>query len=290
MLRVGVASSCRKHLTGEASCFVVLPVASGWLARSLHGPRPSPGLAYEVFPLGRSASPEGPLLQRDSLIRMRRRSRRGSTEVEPSRGIYLGSPLHRRTRRPSTPGAEAPRRARATVTRMFRPRGLSPPRRLSPAGSCRFVAPCCRSWDSLRFTPDPPDGPKTGSALPEIPAARDHPSKNPPRQQPCRVTAAVAFMLLPLGPYETRSRAMPTSGRALRRTCRRTGVLASELDLLRRRAPSADQPCCVPAPQPARRRTVVGAVAWPEGSRLPAAPPPPEGGGRVASIRRWTRD
>jgi hypothetical protein len=122
------------------------------------------------------------------------------------------------------------------------------------------------------------------------PRSADHPSKNTPRQQPCRVTAALCPLAVTARSIaKTRSRVSPSSGRAPRRACRRTGVLASSLDLLRLRAPRADQPGRVPAPQHTRRCTARrGRGVGPKAHGSLAVPPPPEGGGGVASIRRWS--
>jgi len=83
----------------------------------------------------------------------------------------------------------------------FRPRGFSPPRRLSPRGGCGFVAPRCQPWGSSRFLRRAtwcvrrrpgrrPFSPRRGS----------HPSKGSPRQQPYRITAAVALLPFPVDP------------------------------------------------------------------------------------------
>jgi len=71
-------------------------------------------------------------------------------------------PLHRSTARASTPpvlrGRFGPALPDADIT--FRPRGLSPPRRVPPRGGCGLVASRSRSWGSPRFAP-PHAGPKT---------------------------------------------------------------------------------------------------------------------------------
>jgi len=104
----------------------------------------------------------------------------------------------------------------------FRPRGFSPPRRLSPRGGCGFVAPRCQPWGSSRFLRRAtwcvrrrpgrrPFSPRRGS----------HPSKGSPRQQPYRITAAVALLPFPSIPSPTtwaRHEAESVS-----RTCRRGG-------------------------------------------------------------------
>jgi hypothetical protein len=61
-------------------------------------------------------------------------------------------PLCRSTFSASTPGSRGSLRPDETSRRVtFRPRGLSPPRRLSPRWGCGFVAPRCRLWSSTRF-------------------------------------------------------------------------------------------------------------------------------------------
>lgn len=74
-----------------------------------------------------------------------------------------------------------------------------------------FVPPRKRSWGSLRFSRDTPAYPMASSELDTdesklpsghtgvdmtSPQCSSHPSKNTPRQQPHRITAAVAFLLL----------------------------------------------------------------------------------------------
>lgn len=121
--------------------------------------------------------------------------------------------------------------------------------------------------------------PQRGSPLEEYPSPAAVPRHRGPLPSCCYRSVRC----------ETRSRMSPISGRAPRRACRRTGVLASSLDLLRRRAPLADQPCRVPAPQRARRRTARrGRGVGPKAPGSLAVPPPPEGGGGLASIRRWS--
>jgi hypothetical protein len=84
--------------------------------------------------------------------------------------------------------------------------------------SRELVASRCRPWGSSRF-------PASRARLPLLPGLRrgrwewrgtrspssrcSHPSKNPPHPQPCRVTAAVAFLPFPLG-----SGLHPTIGRS----------------------------------------------------------------------------
>jgi hypothetical protein len=133
-----------------------------------------------------------------------------------SRGIRpLRSPSPKRpSARPLPPDPGRPRRqnALAAVNGLgfgpteppvgipFRPRGFSPPRRIAPRGGCEFVAPRCRPWGSPRFpsrAPGPPRG--FGLASGRFPRCGSHPSKSSPRQQPRRITAALAVLPLPFG-------------------------------------------------------------------------------------------
>jgi hypothetical protein len=125
----------------------------------------------------------------------------GASRTRPFHRIHLGSPLHRHAVRSSTPGAKAPSVHRCHPVVAFRPRGFSPPRQLAPTDGRRSVAPCSRSWGSPRFPPAfacstrrPPSAPA------RVPRSAIHPPKNTPRQQPYRVTAAIALLLLLLEP------------------------------------------------------------------------------------------
>jgi hypothetical protein len=71
-------------------------------------------------------------------------------------------------------------------------------------GACGFVAPRFRPLGSLRFVPSVPRLRRGGGDLPVFPAMRSYPSKGSPRQQPYRITAAVAPLPLP------RTRTPPT--------------------------------------------------------------------------------
>lgn len=110
----------------------------------------------------------------------------------------------------------------------FRPRGFSPPRRLSPRGGCEFVAPRCRPWGSPRFpsrAPAPPKG--IGLASGRFPRQGSHPSKSSPRQQPRRITATLTVLPLPLrgGCGTSRDARCRTSQPAPpRRNCRLHGL------------------------------------------------------------------
>jgi hypothetical protein len=63
-----------------------------------------------------------------------------------------------------------------------------------------LVASRCRSWGSPRFAhPWPPRGRSLATVYGKrSPRRGSHPSKNPPRPQPYRVTTALAFMPLPI--------------------------------------------------------------------------------------------
>jgi len=152
---------------------------------------------YEVFPPLRCSGPERPLLRPESLASCQVRLHPGASRARPFHRIHLGLPLHRHAVRSSTPGAKAPSDHRCHPVVVFRPRGFSPPRQLAPTDGRRSVAPCSRSWGSLRF---PLAFAWSTRRLPRAPArvprSAIHPSKNTPRQQPYRVTAAVALLLL----------------------------------------------------------------------------------------------
>jgi hypothetical protein len=69
------------------------------------------------------------------------------------------------SRRPRPPSGR-----RCHPSSSFRPRGFSPPRRLSPRRGCRFVAPCCRLWGSTRCPLRLPDRPKAPCKTVAFPA------------------------------------------------------------------------------------------------------------------------
>jgi hypothetical protein len=76
---------------------------------------------------------------------------------------------------------------------LFRPCRSSRLRRFSPRVPCRSVAPCTRSWGSVRFRLlcCAPCGSTSNLSPPRDRAS--HPSELSPRPQPYRVTAALAF-------------------------------------------------------------------------------------------------
>jgi len=116
--------------------------------------------------------------------------------VRPSAGCLLLRPLPVRRPKPIhlRVGVSTPRLS-------FRPRGFAPPRRLSPQQARGFVAPRCRPWGSSRFGGRVSErGRRIGTTgTTRASSRRGHdPSKGSPRQQPCRITAAVASA--PLAP------------------------------------------------------------------------------------------
>jgi hypothetical protein len=118
----------------------------------------------------------------------------------PLRRVTLVRPL------PDTAASSRAFRARGSTPRlMFRPRGLSPPRRLSPHQGLRV---CCAPLPTLGFAAFHPRvsraSEETVGTRAVLPAARSNPSKGSPRQQPYRITAAVAPLPLP------RTRTPPT--------------------------------------------------------------------------------
>jgi len=98
-------------------------------------------------------------------------------------------------------------------TILFRPRGLSPPRRLAPHELCRLVASCCRSWGSprcCRCARRP--GRSLSVERPTFPRRASYPSKYATRRQPHHVTVAVAplmFFSVHGMPGRSRSHATP---------------------------------------------------------------------------------
>jgi hypothetical protein len=98
------------------------------------------------------------------------------------------------SRKPKLPSA----RPYQGVGILFRPRGLSPPRRLAPHRGCGFIAPRCRLWGSTRFPLQPPRAPESAPERPSpSPRRESYPSKSSPHQQPYRITTAVALLPLP---------------------------------------------------------------------------------------------
>jgi len=131
-------------------------------------------------------------------------TREGEAALPPPSPVPAASlrrtPLHRHAPRASTPAAD-PCGPVASV------RGYQPRITFRPvvshhldgflrARSCGLVASRCRSWGSLRFRTARVDLPKQGRRSGTFPQRVSHPSKETPRRQPHRVTAAVA--LLPL--------------------------------------------------------------------------------------------
>jgi len=103
--------------------------------------------------------------------------------------------------RPSPPWTRA---CRCQPSDSFRPRGLSPPRRLSPRGRCRFVAPCCRPWGSPRSRSPHPSHTRRHDRRSSLgPRDATDPPKGFPRQKPSRVSAGSAplpFLLARFAP------------------------------------------------------------------------------------------
>lgn len=91
--------------------------------------------------------------------------------------------------------------------RTFRPRGLSPPRRLAPPSACRLVASRCRSWGSLGFcvtrlptashaSPPAPYPPELIRLQSRIPVTRDRYLPAVPRMRPPRLGVPADFKVL----------------------------------------------------------------------------------------------
>jgi len=126
-------------------------------------------------------------------LRCRRRhpSRPHRCGGRPSIDMLLAHPLQ-------PPTLAGPwRRFEATSPEIpFRPRGFAPPRRFPPRAELRA---CCIPLPILGFAAFPYRSrrlPKQGRRSGTFPQRNSHPSKETPRRQPHRVTAAVA--LLPL--------------------------------------------------------------------------------------------
>lgn len=78
----------------------------------------------------------------------------------------------------------------------FRPCRSSRLRRFPPRAPRRSVAPCTRSWGSVRFGPWSSISPRGVTDSPAPPRNRaSHPSELSPRRPPYRVTAALALPL-----------------------------------------------------------------------------------------------
>jgi hypothetical protein len=103
---------------------------------------------------------------------------------------------------------------------MFRPRGLSPPRRLAPRASCEFVAPHCLL--EVRCVSCPVVHMHTAEAAlcgtgPTFPrSAFSHPSKDSPHLQPHRVATAVALLTLPCEVFPDLRQLFPLDSRSSR--------------------------------------------------------------------------
>jgi hypothetical protein len=137
----------------------------------------------------------------------------GSSETTSSRGIRRGScrPCDRRLpltppstcSRASTPaagiaafrfGSEVP-----TSEIAFRPRGFSPPRRLSPLGGRGLVSSLCRPWGSLRFARSgcPKAGRRGSRSVESYPSKIDlfrSRTVSPPPLPPCRFDGSEALL------------------------------------------------------------------------------------------------
>jgi hypothetical protein len=121
------------------------------------------------------------------------------TEVKSSsHGIRRWCPSIAQLNRVLSRGASTPSVSRCNTSHMGRPRGFSPPRRVSPRMSLRVY---CASHTIMGFVAlhasqsvsgrNQTDGPEGDSRQ------RLHPSKNSTRKQPFRITTAVALLTLP---------------------------------------------------------------------------------------------
>jgi hypothetical protein len=159
--------------------------------------------------------------QRPSTVRPSQ-ARRGSRRSRPKPGSPLsssGGPAPAPVRPLPAPegafGASVP-----SDTILFRPRGLSPPRRLAPHELCRLVASCCRSWGSPRCSRCVR---RSGRSLsverPTFPRRASYPSKYATRRQPHHVTVAVAPLMFRSVHGMPRPRPALRSTRGCRWTC-----------------------------------------------------------------------
>jgi hypothetical protein len=113
---------------------------------------------------------------------------------------FVSVPLCRHAQRVSTPGDRSLHRTDgATRQFSFRPRGFTPPRRFAPHNGARVCCTPQPARGSPRFGPSCPRRRPRATAGGRGPSPRrgSHPSKSFPRQQPYRITAAVAFLPLP---------------------------------------------------------------------------------------------
>lgn len=120
--------------------------------------------------------------------------------VRPPLVGFACSPFRRLSPRASTPGRGGfpllPSASSDQLEVPFRPRGLAPPRRLSPHGDRGLVASRSRPWGSPRFrVPSSLRGYRldVGDCSPR---RESHPSKDSPRRQPFHVTVVVASLPL----------------------------------------------------------------------------------------------
>jgi hypothetical protein len=117
------------------------------------------GLAFEVFPRWPLSRGRSTLMTFASPSERSRLCWNPPHPGEPglgssSRGLARLLPLRRvPSARPLPSGAQRRRSSGRWfhAPTSFRPRGFSPPRRLSPRRGCGFVAPRCRPWGSSRF-------------------------------------------------------------------------------------------------------------------------------------------
>jgi hypothetical protein len=204
LYRWGTAFSSAMHAVAGR---LVFPAPSSALDRCRPGPRGLPGsIALAGSSVASHARELGDGTPHDlsPLLQSAHRSSGNSSQLpkksraSPLLGFALFPPLCRSTFSASTPGSRGFLRPDGTTRRVsFRPRGFSPPRRLSPRWGCGFVAPHCRLWSSTRFLLVA--SLRTRRWLgwsSHSPRRGSHPSKSSPHQQPYRITAAVA--LLPL--------------------------------------------------------------------------------------------
>lgn len=125
----------------------------------------------------------------------------GSVSARPPTSRRASTPRSRSSLRPDD----------ATRQVMFRPRGFSPPRRFPPRGgsrACCIPQPVRVRRVSRRVVPGlaPPKWSSLGTPILRSPRRGSHPPKSLPRQQPYRLTTAVALLLLPSRPIPGRRR------------------------------------------------------------------------------------
>jgi hypothetical protein len=150
----------------------------------------------------------GPVLSSSQVIRTNptnRPTRAGSSNSSP--GVFQRCPSIEILAARPLPDGKPPFGSKMPASSSFRPCRSSRLRRLPPRVPRRSVAPCTRSWGSVRFgstTLNTPCGASNHVSLPRNRAS--HPSEPFPRPQPYRVTAALAPAPFPVATHRSARR------------------------------------------------------------------------------------